>query len=210
MFREIDAVFDGQHDKARRLGSYGWTFPMWGPLHFLTLMPEDVTVEALDTYFVEKYSRFRSKELRQVLRETVQSPWLLRWHPLLEQAVYAFRRRRYLVAVPALLLVLEGVLLDVAGQFQERVAVPRAAARIREAEGQSIVRAGWATVEGFVAGVFRHADFGASRPELLNRHWVLHGRDVPGWSRVDCLRLLQALHTISTLRDSRDWRVDPA
>jgi hypothetical protein len=45
--------------------------------------------------------------------------------------------------------------------------------------------------------VFASAPFDACRPDVLNRHWILHGRDVASWRQVDSLRLFVAVDTCS-------------
>ena len=54
----------------------------------------------------------------------------------------------------------------------------------------------------FLKCVFKAGNFDRNpeRLEIINRDWVLHGRDYPSnWKQVDALRLLNALHTIIEL-----------
>lgn len=47
---------------------------------------------------------------------------------------------------------------------------------------------------------FGNFDNNPTRLPMINRDWVLHGRDYPSnWKQVDALRLLSALHTIIEL-----------
>jgi hypothetical protein len=51
--------------------------------------------------------------------------------------------------------------------------------------------------EVFSAGNF---DKNTTRFPIINRDWVLHGRDNPSnWNRVDSLRLFHAIHSILEL-----------
>jgi hypothetical protein len=54
----------------------------------------------------------------------------------------------------------------------------------------------WRSIETFFDQLFSYRAFEDPRPDHLNRHWILHGRDIPDWGRADCLRLLQGLETI--------------
>jgi hypothetical protein len=57
----------------------------------------------------------------------------------------------------------------------------------------------WRSIKAFVDQVFTKA--GKSRPPMLNRHWILHGRGISDGTQVDCLRLLQAVRTLERLLD---------
>jgi hypothetical protein len=67
------------------------------------------------------------------------------------------------------------------------------------ATDRSVQRLGWASILGFLSSVFGYHSFATLAFDRLNRHWVLHGRDEPRWTRLDCLRLFQALDTLSVV-----------
>ena len=39
----------------------------------------------------------------------------------------------------------------------------------------------WISIESFIKPIFCNAPFTESRPIVLNRHWILHGRDTKAW-----------------------------
>jgi hypothetical protein len=60
----------------------------------------------------------------------------------------------------------------------------------------------WLSFIGFADTVFQAVDFDTTPiniPPVLNRHILLHGRDIPQAKLEDCLRLLQALDNITSL-----------
>ncbi len=80
----------------------------------------------------------------------------------------------------------------------ERVAYLRG--KIEAADPESLDRATWNSMNIFFALLYEKSDFRTAPPPKLNRHWSLHGRDLPSsWRRADALRLLHALATLCTL-----------
>ena len=77
--------------------------------------------------------------------------------------------------------------------------------RIRDSEGRggegSITLALWRITKSFVEHLYRFSKFGGPKPTGVNRHWILHGRDVVDWNRADSLRLFQAVDTLSSLSE---------
>jgi hypothetical protein len=59
----------------------------------------------------------------------------------------------------------------------------------------------WNSMNTFVSTLYQDSDFNAdSLPSKLNRHWILHGKDLPySWRRADALRLFHALSTLCSL-----------
>lgn len=56
----------------------------------------------------------------------------------------------------------------------------------------------WRSTQAFVDTFFANA-FGDVSPDLMNRHWILHGLGIPSGNRIDCVRVLQAIHTFAEL-----------
>jgi hypothetical protein len=61
----------------------------------------------------------------------------------------------------------------------------------------------YASAQVLIKRAFKFGEFDkedARRPFLVNRNWVLHGRDNPSlWKRVDALRLFNAIITLTVL-----------
>ncbi|MBJ3793467.1 hypothetical protein I8J38_33805, partial [Bacillus sp. OA1] len=58
------------------------------------------------------------------------------------------------------------------------------------------------SVHEFLKSVFKMGNFdkNKNRFSIINRDWVLHGRDNPNnWNEADVLRLFNAIHTITQL-----------
>ena len=129
----------------------------------------------LDEVFLNTYNkRSRSRE-RTLLKAVQNAEALTNWRYMLQQIIAAYRRRHYLVVVPALLTVFEGAVAASAKRSDQRVTPSRIASELRDRLDPGIVRLAWVSIHGFVSGIFAAHSFAASPPTLLNRHWILHG-----------------------------------
>jgi hypothetical protein len=196
MQREDDD-FRGLVSRARMLGEDGWTVPMWAPTSVIkdVLLQQDRRL--VHRELVRYFAAQRGRNAHQLLRQVMASKELALWRPLLRQAAAAFRKRQYLLVVPALFSVLEGRIAQAAGANTRKANVHKDASTRRQTAKSGLALVVWSSIEGFVGSTFRFHSFATEPPLKLNRNWVLHGRQRPVWSRVDCLMLWQAIHTIS-------------
>jgi hypothetical protein len=180
------------------LGTLGWTIPMWADLRMLRDVFVNATPEEVDEAFERYYVTKRGENARTLFEDISKAQSLVHWQPLLSQAVSSYRRGRYLIVVPALLLIVEGTVAARAEFAASRTNVKKGVKSRRDRASSAFDRLMWASVEGFLLELYRDADFGQGPPARLNRHWILHGRQPPSWTRADCLRLFQAIHTLGS------------
>lgn len=134
--------------------------------------------------------------------ELLASVKLSKWSALLKLCFLSYERGECLIAVPSLLLILEGTLADL-GNIAFENSKERAKyfeQKISESEPESVNQYRWRSMNSFITTLFGFQSFKGPRPDILNRHWILHGRDVPDWDESDCLRLLEAIRTVTHLQ----------
>ncbi len=179
------------------LGCQGWTIPMWathGQIKALSAVQGD---RALDRAMARRYAR-HPQLLERIHGETAAAYVIRKWRPLFRQAAFLSGQKQYLVVVPSLLLIFEG-LSTLLPTMPSTSSSPKPAFRELPADARGIIRAEWVSVSTFCMKVFGRAPFDEAYPAVLNRHWVLHGRAAPRWGAVDSLRLFQAIHTFTCL-----------
>jgi hypothetical protein len=188
--------------KAELLGELGWTLPTYMTpwrLHGILQLNDP---HLIDLAFVEFYNESDGKAYQQLRNAVLSNVRLESWRPLLRQCCAAYERQEYLIAVPSLLTVMEGAIAkpgkiafvggkDRASFFAEKIATSPC---------ESVEQYMWRSVNAFVKTLFERHEFDGPQPEHLNRHWILHGRDMPDWDQSDCLRLLQAIVAITRLK----------
>ena len=205
VWAEIDERLKRMEPAAYSLGRSGWTVPTWGPLFLAEDLVQMIPQEQFDALFEHEYRADRRKLEREMFERLLSAPTLRRWEPLLAEVRVAYRRKHYLVAVPALLAVLEGSVVFAANRVSSKRQLQRVLNDELAKSTWSYGRVAWASLAGFVGVVFGSHQFSKTPPARLNRHWVMHGRDEPRWQRVDCLRLFQALDTLVAADSSRRW-----
>jgi hypothetical protein len=159
--------------------------------------------EQIDVAFIDFYSANDNHEYDRLRDDLLSSKELERWHPLLKQCCAAYERGEYLIAVPSLLTVLEGAIAIPSNAPFVRAGdrVEFFKTRIQRAKPDSVAQYMWRSVDAFMKKLYQCSDFSTSPPPArLNRHWILHGRDLPGWDISDALRLLQGIGTAIALR----------
>ncbi len=192
-----DEEFSHLADRARELGRLGWTLPLWVPPNVIRDFLQDADRASVHKELVRYFSASRGRNANELISTVCAEARLRRWSRLLRQAAAAFRRRQYAIVVPALFAVLDGRIAHATGAQRTKRPARQSALSGRRTAQSGLAVAAWASIEGFVEVTFETHPFSSPPPQSLNRHWALHGRSEPHWSRVDCLRLWQAIHTIS-------------
>lgn len=200
----IDEQFKGLEASGRQLGAAGWTVPMWAPPVLVHgLLAHTTSPSEIDQSFVHLYTKSRGRQFREMVNRLMHRETIRPWLPLIEECRYAYTKGRYLVTVPALLAILEG-LVATAGEQLHSLQSPRTTAGAKYKDSSGIRALVWASLEAFVGVVFQSHSFSKSRPTLINRHWILHGRDPASWTQADSLRLFQACDTVSSVMSTKE------
>jgi len=189
----------------KRLARLGWPMPMsLTPREMYVLVKQHKGRAAVDRALLAVYESDGGRYFERVVANLSGRKHLKRWQPLLEQALTAYRRGDYAITVPALLTVVEGVLMRAHGnQTRPIKVVTERIAQLEATFGGSVTVMLWRVVGEFVRELYARSDFTGRRPRGLNRHWILHGRDVADWDRSESLRLFQAVDTLSYLLEPR-------
>jgi len=185
-------------DASKKLAGFGWTIPQaMSPREFFHISALD-DEGTIDARFLNFYQRSGNSTL---LGAAIGSSRFIRWRPLLRECYESYEDRRFLICIPSLITVLEGAIALPEGlrfiHDSEREAFFQN--RIAGCGADMLPRALWESVHVFMSRLFQRADFAGMRPLSLNRHWILHGRDLPDWGQADAVRLFQALSTLSLI-----------
>jgi hypothetical protein len=183
-----------------KLANLGWSLPMtFVPGEMFELAEHATTDDDVERYMLE-YFTFEDGRFFVELRDMIlHSENLVGWRPLLEQCFDAYERKHYLILIPTLLAVIEGVVTECAGMSKSKRIAPRKFATELEktARPGTMLYLVWRSTRLALERLFQSSDFAGSHPGELNRHWILHGRDQSQWTETDALRLFNLLSTMS-------------
>lgn len=194
------SVREGEPD-VRLLGRAGWTLPMWMPLQaipkLLSVVGRDSPdLAQLDMAFAARYTKDDGKELKKLISDLTTEESLQPWRTLVEEAFLCYSEGRYQVVVPSLFVVIEGLTIAVANApFEKSPVTPmRRMAQDRQSAIRLLV---CVSLEEFLDSTFASSSFARTEPSSLNRHWTIHGRSRRPATQIDCIKLFNALHTLS-------------
>ena len=66
--------------------------------------------------------------------------------------------------------------------------------------GNKIKSLCWQSMYEYTKLLFEKSDFSKAEPDEANRHWLVHGRTSQIGDKLDCIRLINALATLSNLK----------
>lgn len=200
MSRRISSSFESfaeaSEENVEDLARMGWTLPLRATPKEVREIYDLETTDEVDDYFLNEY-RKGSDRYQSLKEHLLSNENLERWRPLIHESFRAFERGDYKITVPALISVLEGLVEDMTGRLQDSPNPKHAVRHKRQTESGDVKNWIALSIEKFVWEVFEQHSFSGETPDLINRHWILHGRDHTDWSKVDTLRLFQAIQTVS-------------
>ncbi|WP_074625613.1 hypothetical protein [Bacillus cereus] len=206
-WEEVDRLYK---EAAESLGQKGWTIPMKMTTSDKIKLAEIQDQNELDLIFQkfyeieENYVYIKSKILEHRL---VQE-----WRELLSQCFDSYEKGNFLIVIPNLFIIIESLAHSlISPRFQKYVdpkikrkpALRNQYDKVQqEIEDDRTYIIYYVSVAEFFKSVFKGGNFDKhpTRLPIINRDWVLHGRDYPSnWKRVDALKLFNALQTIIKL-----------
>jgi hypothetical protein len=180
----------------KSLASYGWTFPVNlspGQIENLVTVSHDRL--DVDKFFIEHYSN--DLKLFKMFNSVYSADLYDKWYKLIEQCIRTYKSGLYLVTVPALITVIEGAIANLSSTTNTGI-IDLSRKRAENMETSSVPRYLWNSFYYFALQLYENKSFDKERPQLINRHWILHGRDSYEWNQADCLRIFQALYTLES------------
>ncbi|EJR17887.1 hypothetical protein LKL81_24275 [Bacillus paranthracis] len=203
-------VEQSNKEAAESLAQKGWTLPMNMDIEEIFTLSQVESQEEVDSSFHVFYSN--EKEYQNIKTDILKHELIKEWRGLLSQCFDSYEKGHYLIVIPSLFIVIESLAnMLISPRFQKyittemkkkpslRVQFKKVKREIEDDKTNIII---YVSVMEFLYSVFRVGNFdkNTSRFQIINRDWVLHGRDYPNnWTQVDALRLFNAIHTIIQL-----------
>ncbi|MCM3767747.1 hypothetical protein [Neobacillus niacini] len=193
------------------LARRGWTLPMNMTPAETVGISKIGSLEELDKAFDVYYST--GNEYEHIKKDILEHDFVKNWRELLKQCFDNYESGKYFVSIPSLFIVIENLgHMLISPRFQKYIASIKGKRRPplrdqfttvkQEIEQDRMYIIIYVSVVTFLNEVFKAGNFdkNETRFPIINRDWVLHGRDIPSnWNRVDALRLFHAIHTILEL-----------
>jgi hypothetical protein len=200
---------------AEYMGKFGWTVPYStingffnGALkHDALSQGVTVTNEEISSYFMSHYSEDNNFDL--MINSIMNNSEIKQCHQAIEQSVYAYKNNMFILSISTLIPVLEGILstfeedktnIRMIKVCKEMVDAVEERLTIDPTNLQAILnKTLWISCYHFITALYQKSDFSGAEPEMINRHWILHGRTAFNNSQIDSIRIFNAIETVSSI-----------
>ncbi|MDW0115058.1 hypothetical protein QT711_18000 [Sporosarcina saromensis] len=198
---EID--FENIKASIEHNSKFGWT--LTGPMGLALYFDKDLREmdqAQLDEYFYLLYTEKDFAFFNEIKEDLIGKIEPHR-KELLEDCLDSFLSDKYKIAIPTLMTFIEGEVTDILDTrdygWKLNELMEKATTNDEEKFDQI---ATYSTYYFLREELYRSWKFGDERLEMINRHWVLHGRDNPElWTKYDCLRLINVLSSLQFIKD---------
>ncbi|OOR57142.1 hypothetical protein BGP34_14975 [Bacillus mycoides] len=206
-----DEIRKTWRESAEKLGEKGWTTPM-------SMTPREVVefseIEDIDTAMEEYFNYDNGYAYTRMKREVLDHKFVESWKGLLEQCFNSYENGNYLVAIPNLFIIVEGIARMLISQKFEKHKTGRRTSLKNQYETvrgdvsqedetkDRVYLVVYVSIVGFLKQVFQQGKFdkNPTRFPIINRDWVLHGKDIPSnWKKADALRLFNAIYSFTAV-----------
>ncbi|WP_042455602.1 hypothetical protein [Neobacillus dielmonensis] len=191
----------------------GWT--LTGEMGLGDYLNDDLltyTQEEIDAYFLTYY-KYKNDELKinnyelakNSILETVNPKWI-------ETVVSSFKcydLDMYKMTIPNLLMIIEGEISEIADSDLVGGKLLTHWKKELDTESDKFDAMALYSLYLFLREVlFKTRDFHKKRLDIINRNWILHGRDDPtNWKEQDYFRLINTLSSVQYIKRllKNDW-----
>jgi len=196
----IDIQYDKLYLAATKMGERGWTIPFELTLrNIYELGDTELSEHDIDDAFFKFYVDNNKEEFSILVNHIATSNLCSSWRELFKQCVKAYNDEQYLIVIPSLLTILEGLLatlLSNKGKTKMADICISELGNYETDEGKFVNRMAWLSITSFIQNLYAGYPFSGDEPSRINRHWILHGRSVVNWTSIDCLRLFNAISSV--------------
>ena len=186
-------------ERSETFGHFGWAFPLdMEPRDYVRLAEHATNADTVDAAFLKYYTDHDGQAYKRLICSVIDEPELQQCRGFLEEVRQSYDDSRYRVCVAALLPMLDHIAqrtwdAPLSTQGKAHKSLERNIGVLPD----SLTDYLWRSLKAFVDQVFVRST--RSKPPVLNRHWILHGRGISDGTQVDCLRLLQAIRLLEEL-----------
>lgn len=195
-----DIIEEGYKDLISNVAHTGWTIPLTIDIQQLSeLQNSSLDSEKIDEFFLKFYTDEQLDVISHMISSAIDSQGQKK---RFEEAYLNFKQEMYSSCLTVLTTILEGVISSF-GDDPNSVKVKRICnyhASEEKKNGNAIKSLCWQSIYEYSTILFKNSDFSKAEPDETNRHWLLHGRTNKIGERVDCIRVMNALSTISNLK----------
>lgn len=182
--------------RSEELANKGWLI---APSMDFGILTDLLKIEDIDGYYIKYYE---IEDNYNLLKCGIMNCDLYsNFKPLLDEIFQCYENGLYKVIIPSALSVIEGGIAELTESNKYGRRLLRDIKNIEEIKKEgTVVYIFYNAIYVYLDNIFENYNFDNERKNLLNRNWVLHGKDNPNiWKKVDAVILLNTLYSLSLL-----------
>lgn len=197
---DFDTFYREFEEECRSNAKYGWALPQEIDFRiYRKIGRSEDSLETRDALFKKEFED-RDSQLYRKERDYIIDGSSKEWKQYYIDCFDAVENGKLMIAIPSLMAAVEGELTTTFGSDKYgRRLIEEIETMISQKERFTSV-AGASFISLLRNGIFLNHPFTAARPNIINRNWVLHGRDDPTkWTIVDVYKIMTVISTVRFL-----------
>lgn len=195
---EFDKTLDVVVDK---LALYGWTLPTELNIYAVNVIGQTNDIEDINKFLLWFFSDNNYDNTKHMIDGILSANISEGLKRLTNECWEAFQYNLFAVCANSLLSVIEGVLSEFSDNKSDTrmMQVCQKHVDMPWEDGKSIDKHIWISYNKFIRNLYKKSDFNSNEPNILNRHWFLHGRSNYDVNELDCIRLFNSVSSLCTI-----------
>jgi hypothetical protein len=205
------------------LPKVGWVLPMnLNPTEIDEIVGYSTNLLKIDNALYNFFIKDNNYELNMIFDDLQNDPNLSQWKTLLIDCIDVFNKKHYIVTIPALISIIEGLIVSKGFEDsilkyykprkdQNTTNITSISKKIynncKNKFGKNFIPiCVWLSISKFIAQLYSGGEFSdpTKKPKNINRQYILHGRiSADTWTENDAIRLFVCIHTLAS---TFDWQ----
>lgn len=192
---ELDKTLDVAVEK---LVKEGWTLPAELPITAVNALGNTDILDDVNSFMEQFYAYDDYRNMKAMLKGIQESKIKEGLKKLVNECWNVFNSKMYAICATSLLSVIEGILSEFSDDKQDvrMMKVCQKHVDSFPSDGSTIMKHVWISYNQFIRNLYQKSDFTANEPDIINRHWLLHGRSDFEVEEIECMKLFNAIHSL--------------
>ncbi len=205
-FQSHASIFYQEYEPiAINVAKLGWTIPLNIDIkHLYDLKQIPLEENEIDNFFVDYYN---GKELKLICRKISKAiqTYNVGQKEIFYECLEAYNAKLYSTCLTTLITILEGFISSF-GDDPLDVRMKRICKYHEQEEykNNKIVKSlCWKSICEYIDVLFEKSKFDEDEPLTINRHWIEHGRTTRAGTQKDCIKMFNALSTMTLIEQNQ-------
>ena len=196
----LDVLSEAYQGLVETVADAGWTIPLDIDIHrfeeLKTASCDETTIDSfMSEYYTDAKMRLLSRRIQRSITNDAQ-------RKTFEESIFSFNNDQFQICRIGLVAVLEGLISSYNPEPKDvrLMHVCKHQSQTAQKKKQNIKALCWLSMYTFISNCYKQSDFAVAEPDVMNRHWIQHGRTTRVADRIECLQLINAISTVACIK----------